>query len=100
MVISEYEENKYDCDDLPSTSLTLSKVDADYIIDFALSQVDGTKAIQYWREAINYIKPPLNELELLKYNSKKWIEETSECSHGQKSIKTLIFKKLKEEHDC
>ena len=27
VVISEYEENKYACDDLPSTSLTLTLVD-------------------------------------------------------------------------
>ena len=100
-------ENCFGClNDRPSQKdhdlcLQLIKVDSDYYVDLALSQVDGTKAVQYWREAINHdIKPPLNELELLKYNSRKWIEETSECSQGQKSIKKLMFKKLKEEYHC
>jgi len=74
----------------------LHSYDADNYMDRALSKVDGTKIVHSFHEVINEINPPLNGLELLKYKTFEWAEETAECHYGQNIIKTLLSQKLYE----
>ena len=77
--------------------MAMHETDVDYYIDLAFSKVNGAKIIQYWHETLKNISPPLSGLEMLKYKSFEWFEETVQCHDGKESIKAIMLEKLKEE---